>query len=110
MNDLSTETRGLLASLAPSHDPPPDVAQRVHAAVSLRWSPKAVAHITPPVAAAQRPRVSTGRTRIAQARAVRVVARAANVRAKGRVAGLMGREFRTVAGGEGARWPCRDAR
>jgi hypothetical protein len=36
MNDLSTETRGLLASLAPSHDPPPDVAQRVHARVAER--------------------------------------------------------------------------
>lgn len=36
MNDLSPETRGLLASLAPSHDPPPDVALRVHARVAER--------------------------------------------------------------------------
>lgn len=36
MNDLSPETRGLLASLASSHDPPPDVALRVHARVAER--------------------------------------------------------------------------
>lgn len=36
MNDLSPETRGLLASLAPSHDPPPDAAPRVHARVAER--------------------------------------------------------------------------
>lgn len=36
MNDLSPETRGLLASLASSHDPPPDAAPRVRERVAAR--------------------------------------------------------------------------
>jgi hypothetical protein len=36
MNDLSPETRGLLASLASSHDPPPEMAQRVRERVDVR--------------------------------------------------------------------------
>jgi hypothetical protein len=36
MNDLSPETRGLLASLATSHDPPPEMALRVRERVDAR--------------------------------------------------------------------------
>ncbi len=36
MNDLSPETRGLLASLSSSHDPPPEMALRVRERVDAR--------------------------------------------------------------------------
>lgn len=36
MNDLSPETRALLASLSSSHDPPPEMASRVRQRVELR--------------------------------------------------------------------------
>lgn len=45
MNDLSPETRGLLASLASSHDPPPEMALRVRERVAVRVA--AAPSITP---------------------------------------------------------------
>lgn len=39
MNDLSPETRALLASLSSSHDPPPEMALRVRQRVDLRVAP-----------------------------------------------------------------------
>lgn len=36
MSELSPEAKALLAALAPSHDPPPDAAARVRAAVAAR--------------------------------------------------------------------------